>query len=691
MLEIMNTLLSPYPKQLYLKIEVLVYDTNTKHFIPINTAIIDTNLIPKHLTWEGDPALDPQQEVKQQLSLTLANVPTPYGKGMHNWGAFFNPNNEFMWWLDKRLRLSIGVRLDTPVEMGSGNIEEIGWIPKGIFALVNFESDHTLTGFPAVNLTASSLEALFTGKRGKFLNPQTLVRHTVATEAIRTLVKGYIPENTIRIDPSIGLTGEILEKGDEADKWAPAANCTVSTSTEFMYGVTGKDTSILIHSEVYVPGPLATKHFDNPINIYEMDSVALWVRTSHNFFDAELGIRFTDSEGNIAESGLLATIGHVIDGDHVVQLSLDNWRNMMLSLDGAFQEMENIVSIQIFLASEIPKLPNGFDIWIDNIYTAQSKTTLPYELSYGAGSNRWQAIEEVAELIDCDAYFDEQGDFIVKKRRIPKEKDGNYYNYDKYEIPVPVITFKDKLEGNNVYAGSHSQFIEYDLANHTQALGGATYQPIPCVAEFALRTDGLHMKEKGMRINKRGRPRPVNRDVIYNADTNIEELYENDKNKDQILLDYPTPPAFASMVEPPLSNFAIERIGDMIYHHNNAAYDPIIFYTYEAKNRALWEMKKRLAYAEQVMVTIAPYYLLRPYDIIRIEDTLLNLSDNYEIRGLEIPLNGEAMQLTVHKIRGAVLDIPFFDESYTKRSTSWYNMSYHSLCFTFPSWDRRWW
>ena len=191
--------------------------------------------------------------------------------------------------------------------------------------------------------------------------------------------------------------------------------------------------------------------------------------------------------------------------------------------------MSNIIAIEIFLTVAIPKLPNGFKIWIDNIYTAQNKTTLPYELSYGAGTNRWTAVTEIADIIDCDVYFDNDGNFIVRKRRIPKFKDGDYYNYDVYAIPVPVVTFYDKLEFNNIYAGADSSFIEYDLANHTQALGGASYQPIPCLAEFALRADGLHLKEKGMRVNKRGKPRPVDAEWVYNADTSIKELYQNDK------------------------------------------------------------------------------------------------------------------------------------------------------------------
>lgn len=688
MLELMQTFLSPFPKQLYLKIEVLSYDTNTKRFMPIDSAIIDQNILPNHLGWDGQLSIDTMQSVKQQLTLTLANIPTPYGVGIYNWSAFFNPENEFRWWLDKRINISLGVQLDTPIIIGD-NIENIGWISLGQFAIINFETNHTLTDFPACRLICSSLEVLFTDKRGKFLNPTTLTRYTVAQEAIKTIVKDYIPEDTIRIDSSIGLVGDYLEKGDEILQWTANTNCTVTSSTDFMYGVTGKDTSILINAKTSLPQILAMKTFTTPQTIYQMDAIGLWIRTSHNFFGGELGIRFVDEDGKSAESGFLSTVGHIIDGTEVIETKLDNWRNMLLALDSQFADMKNIVKIEIFLSAPIPKYTEGFSIWIDNIYTAQNKTTLPYELTYGAGSNRWQAIEEICELIDCDAFFDRQGNFIVRKRRIPKPKDGSYYNYDRYEVPVPKIILNDKPSQYNLYGGATSSFVEYDLANHVQALGGATYQPISCIAEFAVRTDGLHMKEKGMRINHQGRPRPIDREIVYNADTNIKELYDNDKKLDQILLDYPKPPAFAACAEPPVSNFAIERIGDMIYHHNNASFDPVIFYTYEAKNRALWELKKRLAYAEQLIVPIAPYYLLEGYDIIRIEDTLLNIKDNFEIRGMEIPLNGEMMTLHLNKIRNAVLDIPFFDESHTKRCMSFYNRAYYSCCGLFPALDRR--
>lgn len=688
MLELMQTFLSPTPKELWLKLEVLGYDTVAKRFVPLDSAIINHDILPNHLGWDGQLSVDIMQSVKQQLSLTLANIPTPFGIGIHNWSAFFNPANEFRWWLDKRLNISIGLKLDTPAVVGE-TIQTIGWIPLGQFAIVNFETNHTLTDFPACRLTCSSLEVLFTDKRGKFLNPTTLTRHTVAQEAIRTIVKDFISADTIRIDSSVGLLGTYLEKGDDIAMWTAGANSTITTSTDFMYGVTGKDTSILIHTTTSMPQILATKIFPTPQSVYEMDAIGLWIRTSHNFFGGELGIRFVDTDGNIAESGFLSTVGHIIDGNEIIETKLDNWRNMLLSLDGQFADMSNIKRIEIVLFTPVPKYKEGFSIWIDNIYTAQNKATLPYELTYGAGSNRWQAIEEICELIDCDAFFDRQGNFIVRKRRIPKPKDGSYYNYDRYEVPVPKITFSDKPSIYNLYAGATSTFVEYDLANHTQALGGATYQPISCVAEFALRTDGLHMKEKGMRINQQGRPRPVDREIVYNADTDIKELYDNDKKLDQILLDYPKPPAFAACAQPPVSNFAIERIGDMIYHHNNASFDPVIFYTYEAKNRALWELKKRLAYAEQLVVPIAPYYLLEGYDIVRIEDTLLNINDNFELRGMDIPLNGEMMTLHLNKIRNAILDIPFFDESHTKRCMSFYNRAYYSCCGLFPALDRR--
>ena len=151
--------------------------------------------------------------------------------------------------------------------------------------------------------------------------------------------------------------------------------------------------------------------------------------------------------------------------------------------------------------------------------------------------------------------------------------------------------------------------------------------------------------------------------------------------------DYPD--GFPNTTEPPIINYAIEKIGDYIHHHNNASPDPIIVYAYEGKNRALWELRRRLAHAEQLSVLSAPYYTLRLNDIIRVEDSLLELNENYEIRGLSIPLNGEYMNINAVKVKNLIVDIPYFDNTHPKANACWYNYDTCGLAFTYNYWRTR--
>ena len=102
------------------------------------------------------------------------------------------------------------------------------------------------------------------------------------------------------------------------------------------------------------------------------------------------------------------------------------------------------------------------------------------------------------------------------------------------------------------------------------------------------------------------------------------------------------------------------------------------------KNRALWELRKRLAYSEQLNILSAPYYILRGGDIIRVEDSLLELNDNFQIKSISIPLNGDYMSISANKIRNLMIDVPYFDISPLKHNACWYGYDVCGLTFPFP-------
>ena len=208
------------------------------------------------------------------------------------------------------------------------------------------------------------------------------------------------------------------------------------------------------------------------------------------------------------------------------------------------------------------------------------------------------------------------------------------------------------------------------------------------LVDMTLYDDGLHIREKGKIINTRGKIRAIDQfhpsasPTVVNGDTNVEELYAGHQNLEAVVEEYPN--GFPHLEQPPINNFAVEHIGDFIYHHNNANPDPLIIYTYEGKNRALWELRKRLAYAEQLNLLSAPYYTLRGHDIVRVEDSLLQLEDNFQVKSISIPLNGDYMSISATKIRNLIIDMPYFDISPLKANACWHGYDGCSLSFTYP-------
>lgn len=668
----LETMISHRPKQMFLKLELYTYDPEKQDFAPIKSAIIEQKELSHEVErFSGTLTMDSKQDVKQILELSLAN-----GEGQNNWTAFFNPDNEFKWWLDKRLKLYIGLKLDKPYTDHEGKLVEVEFISKGYFAITNFQNIHTLSEYPITKLTCSSLEVLYTGRRGKFLNPYTIVRNSVGSEVVRTLIRGEIPSKYIRIDADLGERSHYLEQGGELNKWSLGSGVTAITSDESMYP--GSPSIKFTISGGY-PRMVAEKTLDSPIPFREIDALSMWVRCSTDLEGGDMYVEFEDTMGNKARSSFLQLVGHIVKGEEVVETDIDNWRNMLLSFDDTI-DLINVNKMRIYTSRFIQD--DEFHFWLDTMYASQMKNMLPYELTYGAGTSKWAAITELADIMNCESYFDVDGNFIFEKRKIPSPRDAEEFNFDRYEVLDPVITFSDTQRKNNLYAGNINQFEEHELSNHVQVLGGSTSYPITTTVEMALYSNGLHIQEKGMRVNKRGKVRAIdnfgNPYIIY-SDSSLEELYKHDKKLDDYK-DLPAPP----MEKPPISNFAIERVGNMIYHHNNATHDPLVLFTYEAKNRALWELKKRMGYSQLSNLIIAPYYTLNPLDIIRIEDSLLEVNDNFEIRSITIPLSGDYMQVTANKIRAAVFDLPFFDEDYLKHNSSWYGYDFYGLTFTFP-------
>ncbi|WP_397331627.1 hypothetical protein [Paenibacillus sp. JSM ZJ436] len=99
------------------------------------------------------------------------------------------------------------------------------------------------------------------------------------------------------------------------------------------------------------------------------------------------------------------------------------------------------------------------------------------------------------------------------------------------------------------------------------------------------------------------------------------------------------------------SPYTIEKIGDIIYGHNDFKPDPIISNVEDAKFRAKFELMKRLGYSERLTLNIAPNFLHDVYDVIQIEDETNNVTGKYMLESFTLPLKPELMTCECLKYR----------------------------------------
>ena len=99
--------------------------------------------------------------------------------------------------------------------------------------------------------------------------------------------------------------------------------------------------------------------------------------------------------------------------------------------------------------------------------------------------------------------------------------------------------------------------------------------------------------------------------------------------------------------------YSIQKIGRRTYLYNDGI-DSNIDTLEQCNARAEYELRKNLAYTENVNVSILPNYLLEENDVICIEDSNNGCIDNYQIESFTIPVKPKLMELTCKKIRRVI-------------------------------------
>ena len=250
---------------------------------------------------------------------------------------------------------------------------------------------------------------------------------------------------------------------------------------------------------------------------------------------------------------------------------------------------EQIISAGVNIATAIKLIVDDIE---DKFNFDNITETVPYELTYHAGENKWKAMKELAEFAQCDLYYDVNG--YLRLKRIDLNELQQY---------PPVWTYKYGDKSERFYAGNIRVLDDEIMANHIRVLGGSSQTA----------------------------------EVIY-------DLIVDENDGSELWTDNP---------------YSIQKIGELLYLHNNGNPDPLITTELEAKARAKWELMKRLGYTEQVNMQISPNWVHDVGDIIEIQDDENSVSGRYIIESFELPLNPDLMNCTCRKERKVIDDWNF--------------------------------
>lgn len=210
--------------------------------------------------------------------------------------------------------------------------------------------------------------------------------------------------------------------------------------------------------------------------------------------------------------------------------------------------------------------------------------TVPYELTYQAGDNRWTAMDELAKLAECDIYYDVNG--YLRLRKVETNID----------LEPTVWSYKNDDSSEMFYAGNVRSLDEDLLCNHVRVIGGSAQ----------------------------------NATIIY-------DLVVDETNP--LWVDNP---------------YSIQKIGRILYQHNDGNLDSLISNLTDAKSRAKFELMKRLGYCERLELYLAPNWIHEGGDVIEVVDSNNNVEGKYRMESFQVPIKPELVTANCLKYRNFI-------------------------------------
>lgn len=448
-------------KQFSIKLEIYVYDAERGDYIPASQSKLKDEVDSCLYLRSGDISpsssisYNRASQVTRTLNLTIRNdrVDKDTLEAINNWGSDYK-NDNLKWWLDRKVMVYAcitdpavtNMSIDDFERLDSHMVEEGTIRPMGLFSITGFNTNHGVSEFPVTSISGSSSEFLFTSKRGKFDVRTSVEKGAIITETIRTLLmKGGERLSRICISPFVSDESETIPMRamggtpgqSTLNKWVPR------TSISGGFSVTAEDdysafmnspSSVKFHiapmnnlglgNSIPAKSLLATYDFSPSLDFTKYNALSFWVKSNIDTLDSQFELWLYDDSPsvpiqkvNVGElAGELYTYKVTTDSLNekktvAESAQVNNWRKVIAPLS-IMHRLKSIRKIELRNGLALNKTPT---LWIDDITVSNIRNTNPKDLHYNVGQNIWQAVQDLASSLKCEAYYTKDGYFTLDR------------------------------------------------------------------------------------------------------------------------------------------------------------------------------------------------------------------------------------------------------------------------------------